>query len=51
MFVFKEIEKDFEHFPDLPKLNVSLVFKASSRREVLDLLRGFHFPLKRLKNV
>lgn len=47
LFAFKEIEKDYEHFPDLPKLNISLVFKANNRKELIDLLSALHFPLKK----
>jgi ribosomal protein L5 len=47
LFAFKEIEKDYEHFPDLPKLNISLVFKANNRKELVDLLSALHFPLKK----
>lgn len=48
LFVFKEIEKDYEYFPDLPSLNVVFVFvNSNKKREIMDFLAAFHFPLKR----
>lgn len=47
LFVFKEIEKDYEHFPNLPKLQIAFVFKSNSKKEIVDFLTAFHFPLKK----
>ena len=49
LYIFKNIEKDYEHFPDLPRLNVNIVFKARSGVEVMDFLRAFRFPLAKTK--
>ena len=42
--LFKEIEKDYEFFQSLPKLNVNLVFKARFKEEIFCLLSAFKFP-------
>lgn len=48
LFVFKEIEKDYEYFPELPPLTVAFVFPTSmSRQEIFDFLSAFHFPFKK----
>lgn len=48
LFVFKEIEKDYEYFADLPSLNITFVFATYNRKsEIIDFLGAFHFPLKR----
>ena len=48
LFVFKEIEKDYEYFADLPSLNIVFVFSTYNRKsEIVDFLGAFHFPLKR----
>lgn len=47
LFVFKEIEKEYEHFPNLPKLQIAFVFKSKKKKEIVDFLTAFHFPLKR----
>jgi large subunit ribosomal protein L5 len=44
IFLFKEIEKDYEFFQSLPKLNVNLVFKARFKEEIFCLLSAFKFP-------
>ena len=44
IFLFKEIEKDYEFFQSLPKLNVDLVFKARFKEEIFCLLSAFKFP-------
>jgi len=51
LFVFKEIEKDYEYFPNLPKMNIHFVISASNSREVYDLLLGFRFPISKLKKL
>lgn len=48
LFVFKEIEKDYEYFPNLPALNIHLVMKVSNCKELLDFLVSFRLPLKKL---
>jgi len=48
LFVFKEIEKDYEYFTDLPSLNIVFVFAISNKKkEIVDFLTAFHFPFKR----
>jgi large subunit ribosomal protein L5 len=49
LFVFKEIEKDYEYFPNLPKLNIHLVMKVNNQREVFDFLAAFRFPLQKTR--
>ena len=44
LFLFKEIEKEYNYFQDLPKLSVNLNFKAQNSREVLAFLSAFNFP-------
>jgi len=49
-YVFKEIEKDYEYFADLPSLEIAFVFASYNRKsEIVDFLSGFRFPLKRCK--
>lgn len=46
--IFKEIEKDYEYFTDMPSLNIVFVFATSNRkREIVDFLTAFRFPFKR----
>jgi large subunit ribosomal protein L5 len=48
LFVFKEIEKDYEYFPELPPLTIVFVFPTFMRREeIVDFLAAFHFPFKK----
>jgi len=48
LFVFKEIEKGYEYFADLPFVNIVFVFATYNRKsEIVDFLLAFHFPLKR----
>ena len=48
LFVFKEIEKDYEYFADLPSLNIVFVFATYNRKsEITDFLGAFHFPFKK----
>ena len=44
LFLFKEIEKEYDYFQDLPKLNVNLNFKAQNPQEVLAFLSACKFP-------
>lgn len=46
VFLFKEIEKDYEYFQDLPKLNVVLFFSTKAKPEILAFLKLIKFPLK-----
>ena len=47
LFAFKEIEKDYEHFSDLPKLQIAFVFRSVIKKELVDFLVAFHFSLKK----
>lgn len=44
LFLFKELEKEYDYFQDLAKLNVNLNFKAKSSQEVKMLLSALRFP-------
>lgn len=48
LFLFKEIEKEYEHFSDLPALNMNLIFQPSSDLELLNYLSGLHLPVRKL---
>lgn len=45
-FLFKEIEKDYEYFQDLPRLNVHLFFRAKDHTDIVGFLSALKFPLK-----
>nr|AML60756.1 ribosomal protein L5 [Monodopsis sp. MarTras21] len=45
IFLFKEIEKEYEYFQDLPRLDVNLNFKATSSKEIQAFLSALKFPL------
>ncbi len=44
LFLFKEIEKEYDYFQELPKLSVNVNFKAKNAVEVRSLLFAFKFP-------
>ena len=44
LFLFKELEKEYDYFQDLPKLNVNLNFRAQTSLEVINLLSALKFP-------
>ena len=44
LFLFKELEKEYDYFQDLPKLSVNLNFKAQNSQEVLAFLSALKFP-------
>jgi large subunit ribosomal protein L5 len=44
VFLFREIEKEFDHFQDVSKLNIHILFKAKSYHEVLAFLGALKFP-------
>lgn len=46
VFLFKELEKEYEHFQDLPYLNVNIFFRAKNRSEIIGLLSAIKFPIK-----
>jgi large subunit ribosomal protein L5 len=48
LFVFKEIEKDYDYFPNLPVLNIHLVMKVNNSKEIFDFFTAFRFPLTRM---
>lgn len=48
LFLFKEIEKEYEHFSDLSALNMNLIFQPSSDLELLNYLSGLHLPVRKL---
>lgn len=45
IFLFRELEKGYEYFQYLPKLNVSMFFHSSMKREVLAYLSAIKFPV------
>lgn len=47
LFLFKEIEKEYEHFTDLPSLNMNLIFRHSNELEIVNFLNGMHLPLQK----
>lgn len=44
LFLFKELEKEYESFQDLPKLSVNLNFKARKSQEIWAWLSALNFP-------
>lgn len=44
IFLYKEIEKDYDHFQDLSKLSINLVFKAKYKSEIVAFLGALKFP-------
>lgn len=46
LFSFKEVEKEYENFQDLPKLHVSFVVNSKEKEEILSLLTALKFPIK-----
>ena len=44
LFLFKELEKEYDYFQDLPKLSVNLNFKAQNSQEILVYLYALKFP-------
>lgn len=44
LFLFKEIEKEYEYFQELPNLSVNINFKAKDANEVRYILSAFKFP-------
>ena len=40
----KEIEKEYDYFQDLSKLNINLVFKANNKSEIIAFLGALKFP-------
>lgn len=52
IFLFKELEKEYEYFQDLPKLNINLFFKARTLSEIAAFLTAIKFPVRKntLKN-
>jgi len=44
MFLFKEIEKEYDYFQELPNLSVNMNFKAKDLNEVRSILSAFKFP-------
>jgi large subunit ribosomal protein L5 len=51
LFIFKEIEKDYEYFPNLPQLKIHLVLNVSAFKEIYDLLVAFRFPVSKLNRL
>lgn len=50
VYFFREIEKEYEYFQDLPNLNINLLFKAKNQQEIEIFLGALRFPLVDLKN-
>lgn len=44
LFLFKELEKEYDYFQDLPALNVNLNFRAQNSLEIYNLLSALKFP-------
>lgn len=46
LFLFEEIENEYEYFSDLPSLNMNLSFQVSNELELLNFLSGLNLPIK-----
>lgn len=46
LFFFKEIEKEYENFQDLPKLHITIVLNSRKKEEILSLFSALKFPIK-----
>lgn len=44
LFLFKEIEKEYEHFQELASLSVNINFRSNYPKEVPYILSAFKFP-------
>jgi large subunit ribosomal protein L5 len=44
LFLFKELEKEYDYFQDLPKLSINLNFRAQSSLEIINFLSALKFP-------
>jgi large subunit ribosomal protein L5 len=47
LFFFKEIEKEYENFQDLPKLNITMVLNSRKKEQAIGLLSALKFPIKK----
>lgn len=47
LFAFKVIEKEYEHFPDLPSLSGNIFFRTSSPLELAVFLSSLTIPIKK----
>jgi ribosomal protein L5 len=50
VFLFREIEKDYEYFQDLPPLNVNIFLNTTNSQLILYLLAAFKFPIKKIND-
>jgi large subunit ribosomal protein L5 len=46
-FLFREIEKEYENFQELPFLHFSMVFTAEKKEEIVSFLSALKFPVKK----
>lgn len=46
-FLFREIEKEYENFQELPRLHLTMVINAEKKEEILSLLSALKFPVKK----
>lgn len=46
-FFFKEIEKEYENFRELPKLHLTMVANVEKKGEIISLLSALKFPIKK----
>lgn len=44
-FFFKEIEKEYENFRELPKLHLTMDVNAEKKKEIVSLLSALKFPI------
>lgn len=46
-FFFREIEKEYENFRELPKLHLTMIISAEKKEEIISLLSALKFPIKK----
>jgi large subunit ribosomal protein L5 len=46
LYLYKEIEKQYENFQDLPQLNLLIIVNTQKKEEIQSLLAALKFPLK-----
>jgi large subunit ribosomal protein L5 len=46
LYLYKEIEKQYENFQDLPELNVLIIVNTQKKEEITSLLSALKFPIK-----
>lgn len=47
LFVFKEVEKEYENFQELPNLDISIEISSKNKKEISSLLSALKIPVKK----